>query len=92
MTRACPATTLYPDPDQTLSLAGSDVYGDNEDLLGKYFKHNPSARSKVFLATKFAAQFDGKEMTVDSSPEYCSKALEKSLQRLGVESVDLYYV
>ena len=74
------------------SFAGSDVYGDNEDLLGKYFKHNPSARDKVFLATKFAAQFDGTAMTVDSSPEYCRKALEKSLQRLGVESVDLYYV
>jgi aryl-alcohol dehydrogenase-like predicted oxidoreductase len=28
---------------------------------------------------------------VDSSPEYCREACEKSLKRLGVESIDLYY-
>jgi aryl-alcohol dehydrogenase-like predicted oxidoreductase len=73
-------------------LAASNVYGDNEDLLRKYFSHNPTARSKIFLATKFACEFDGKEMTVDSSPEYARNALEKNLERLGVEGIDLYYV
>ncbi|UJR17708.1 hypothetical protein I4U23_004606 [Adineta vaga] len=32
----------------------ADVYDDNEDLLGKYFKKYPQQRQKVFLATKFA--------------------------------------
>ncbi|KXH64379.1 aldo/keto reductase [Colletotrichum salicis] len=31
-------------------------------------------------------------MTINSSPEYCREACERSLKRLGVESVDLYYV
>jgi len=32
----------------------ADIYGDNEELLGKYFKKYPEQRKKVFLATKFA--------------------------------------
>lgn len=31
-------------------------------------------------------------MSVDSTPEYCRKALERNLERLGVDSVDLFYV
>ncbi|OAL43428.1 Aldo/keto reductase [Pyrenochaeta sp. DS3sAY3a] len=71
----------------------ADMYGDNEDLLGKWFAANPGKRSNVFLATKFANKTlpDGSR-TVDSTPEYAREACEKSLQRLGLPSVDLYYV
>lgn len=71
----------------------ADMYGDSEDLLGKWFKANPDKRNKIFLATKFANKFkpDGSGMTVDSSPEYTKEACAKSLQRLGLPSVDLYY-
>lgn len=64
-----------------------------QDLIGKYFKKNPAARAKVFLATKYANKWqpDG-SMTVDSSPEYTKAACAKSLQRLGVDTIDLYYV
>jgi aryl-alcohol dehydrogenase-like predicted oxidoreductase len=65
------------------------MYGDNEDLLGKWFAANPSKRKDIFLATKFAASQSG--AIIDSSPEYCLKACEKSLQRLGVEQIDLFY-
>lgn len=68
----------------------SDIYGDNEDLIGKWFKANPSKRSDIFLATKFAIRPDNGE--VDTTPEYCKQACEKSLKRLGVDSIDLYYV
>lgn len=61
-----------------------------DGLAGKWFKQNPGKREKIFLATKFAncADADGNRW-VDSTPEYCRKACEKSLQRLGVDSIDL---
>lgn len=60
---------------------------------GKWFKQNPGKREQIFLATKFALQYEvGKmEMTTNSTPEYCREACEKSLKRLGVDSIDLYY-
>ncbi|KAI4954292.1 hypothetical protein J4E91_002003 [Alternaria rosae] len=67
----------------------SDVYGDNEDLIGQWFKANPEKREDIFLATKFA--FKNSTGTIDTSPEHVKVAIEKSLQRLGVEHVDLYY-
>ncbi|KAH9881619.1 hypothetical protein IAQ61_000346 [Plenodomus lingam] len=66
----------------------SDIYGDNEDLIGKWFAANPDKRNDIFLATKFALT---PEHAIDSSPEYAKQAIEKSLKRLGVEHVDLYY-
>jgi aryl-alcohol dehydrogenase-like predicted oxidoreductase len=30
-------------------------------------------------------------LAIDSTPEYCKKACAKSLQRLGIETIDLYY-
>jgi aryl-alcohol dehydrogenase-like predicted oxidoreductase len=70
----------------------ADVYGDNEDLLGKWFKKNPAKRSGVFLATKFGVRSkpDG-SIGADSTYEYCLAACERSLKRLGVPFVDLYY-
>lgn len=66
----------------------SDVYLDNEELIGKWLAANPEKRKDIFLATKFAVRQDH---SIDSSPEYCKQAIEKSLKRLGVEQVDLYY-
>lgn len=62
-------------------------------VAGQWFKNNPEKRNDIFLATKFAnkATPDG-GITVDSTPEYCRSACEKSLKRLGLPSVDLYYV
>ncbi|TKA65594.1 hypothetical protein B0A49_04875 [Cryomyces minteri] len=70
----------------------ADVYADNEDLLGKWFKQNPGKRDNVFVATKFGFRgFDDGRSEVNSTPEYCREACEKSLKRLGVPYVDLYY-
>jgi aryl-alcohol dehydrogenase-like predicted oxidoreductase len=64
-----------------------------------FFAHNKlvctlaEKRQHVFLATKFAivTHPDG-TYTTDTSPEYAKKALAKSLERLGLPSVDLYYI
>ncbi len=68
------------------------MYGDCEDVLGKWFAANPEKRKDIFLATKFGIQMGSKGIKVDSSPEYCREALDRSLTRLGLPFVDLYYV
>ena len=64
-------------------------YGDNEVLLGKWFKANPDKRDDIFLATKFA--ISPKDYSADSSPEHCKASCNKSLERLGIKHIDLYY-
>ncbi|KAJ9090919.1 hypothetical protein QFC19_009345 [Naganishia cerealis] len=69
----------------------ADIYGDSEDLLGKWFRRT-GKRNEIFLTTKFANKvLGGAKREIDSSPEYCKEACEKSLKRLGVEYIDLYY-
>jgi len=65
----------------------ADLYGDSEELLGKWFKKS-GKRDEIFLATKFGITPKG----VNGTPEYCREAFEKSLKRLGVDSVELYYL
>jgi aryl-alcohol dehydrogenase-like predicted oxidoreductase len=69
----------------------ADVYGDSEELLGKWFKANPEKREKIFLATKFGFRFTKNGIVVDTSPEYVKEACAGSLKRLGLTSVDLFY-
>jgi len=61
-------------------------------IVGRWFKANPGKRDNIFLATKFANRVkDDGSRFVDSSPEYCKAACAKSLQRLGIDKIDLYY-
>ncbi|OAA52125.1 Aldo/keto reductase [Cordyceps fumosorosea ARSEF 2679] len=71
----------------------ADVYAGSEALVGGWFRQNPEKRGDVFLATKFALRHTAEgERVVDTSPEYVKKACEKSLETLGVDVIDLYYV
>ncbi|KAF9057099.1 NADP-dependent oxidoreductase domain-containing protein [Panaeolus papilionaceus] len=65
----------------------ADIYGDSEDLVGKWFKRT-GKRDQIFLATKFGITPTG----TDGRPEYVRASIEKSLKRLGVETIDLYYL
>lgn len=69
----------------------ADVYADSEDLIGKWFKRT-GKRDEIILATKFAAILQPDyTLKINSEPEYAKEACAKSLRRLGVETIDLYY-
>lgn len=71
----------------------SDVYGPhtNERLIGKWFKDS-GRRKEIFLATKFGnlRDPDGKP-TVRGDPAWVKQACKESMERLGVDVIDLYY-
>lgn len=71
----------------------ADMYGSgaNEQLLGKAFKDRWDG---VILATKFAMMRGpkGEFLGLNGKPEYIRKACDQSLQRLGVDVIDLYYM
>jgi aryl-alcohol dehydrogenase-like predicted oxidoreductase len=74
-------------------LDTSDAYGPhtNEQLVGRAIADR---RDEVVLATKFGIvrdPDDPRRRGVDGSPEYVRRACEASLQRLGVDHIDLYY-
>ena len=69
----------------------AQIYGpfQNEELVGKAIA---GRRDGLVIATKFGFRFDGKSIVgVDSSPQNIRSACEGSLQRLGIETIDLYY-
>jgi aryl-alcohol dehydrogenase-like predicted oxidoreductase len=97
---------FYGDGDESESLATigraldlgitfldtADMYGPftNEKLVGKAIA---SRRDEVVLATKFGVERheDGSRGGINGSPDYVRKACDASLQRLGVDHIDLYY-
>ncbi|AHF15760.1 aldo/keto reductase [Niabella soli] len=76
----------------------ADMYanGANEELISKVLVPN---RDKVFIATKFGFRFrDGIAGSstspgtyFDGRPEWLKQAVDKSLQRLKIDTIDLYY-
>ena len=75
-------------------LDTSDVYGPrtNEELIGRAIR---GRRGAVILATKFGVVRDPNDPMkrgLDGRPEYVRSACEGSLRRLGVETIDLYYL
>jgi len=71
----------------------ADMYGigENEKLVGRFLK---GRRDKVLLATKFGnVRTPGSfQIRIDNSPAYIKSACDASLQRLGIEVIDLYYM
>ena len=72
----------------------ADFYGggENEKLISKVLKPN---RDKIFIATKFGFKYTQKgnhfASEFDGSPKWMRQAVELSLQRLGIDCIDLYY-
>ena len=70
----------------------ADMYGagHNEELISKAFSDR---WDKVTVATKFGIRrgANGEWLGTCGQPEYVKEACEKSLKRLGLETIDLYY-
>ncbi len=95
------------DAQSLLTLAGAlergynffdsaDTYGfgHNESLLGQFIQQGGAARrEEMVIATKFGIVREpgNYERRIDNSPTYIRSACEASLQRLGIEQIDLYY-
>jgi aryl-alcohol dehydrogenase-like predicted oxidoreductase len=73
-------------------LDTADIYGPftNERLVGRAIRDR---RDGVVLATKFGnvRSEDGTFLGINGRPEYVRQACDASLQRLGVDTIDLYY-
>src|SRR6188768_2954453 len=73
-------------------LDTADMYGPftNEQLVGRAIKDR---RDEVQLATKFGNERnpDGSWVGINGSPDYVRRACDASLERLGVDHIDLYY-
>jgi aryl-alcohol dehydrogenase-like predicted oxidoreductase len=69
----------------------ADVYGPetNEDLLRRALT---GRREQVQIATKFGFAYDDPPRIIDGRPEHVLRSCEGSLRRLGVETIDLYYL
>jgi len=69
----------------------AEIYGPftNEEMVGAALK---PIRDKVVIATKFGFDIvDGKQAGFNSRPEHIKKVAEDSLERLGIEVIDLFY-
>lgn len=58
--------------------------GESESVIGRWLKRDPAKREKVVIATKVG-------FMAGLSPETIAPACEASLQRLGVDTIDLFY-
>ena len=83
------------------------MYQDSEDLIGNWWVNmsmvargyvsyihrfkRTGKRNDIFLATKFGFTFNTPGRIINGSPVYVKESLEKSLKRLGVDFVDLFY-
>ena len=75
-------------------LDTANIYGmgKSETAIGTYLKANPGARDEFVIATKATITTDENgDRAFDNSAEHLEAELDKSLQRMGVDCVDLFY-
>lgn len=74
------------------SPMASRKLGYNEQQIGRFLQNHPEARKKMFLCTKFVNIFTPEGgMGQRGDHDYVISACHDSLQRLGVDQIDLYY-
>ncbi|MEQ6376286.1 aldo/keto reductase [Bacillaceae bacterium S4-13-56] len=85
--------TIHYALEQGITLLDTaDMYGvgENEALIGRAIADR---RNQVVIATKFGnvRGEDGSFLGISGHPDYVKKACDASLQRLGIDHIDLYY-
>ena len=94
--------TLLHAIDEGMMIDSADAYGGghNESLIARALK---DCSSEAFIATKFGIVFDENEtgtelptgwgfsLNINGTPEYAHRALDASLKRLEVDTIDLWY-
>lgn len=78
-------------------LDTADMYGPylNEALVGRALRSSGVPREHIVLATKFGIVRDPSDpakRSVSGKPDYVRHSIDGSLQRLGVDTIDLYYL
>ncbi|MGB3167681.1 MAG: aldo/keto reductase [Alteraurantiacibacter sp.] len=68
---------------------GSSGFGDVERMLGNVLRRDPALRQRIMLVTKGGIR---PPLPYDQSRPYMERALHASLERLGVEHIDLYLI
>ncbi len=84
--------TIHAAIDAGINLLDTaEIYGmgHNERLFAEVLKQR---RHEVVVATKFGLEFGDGRMRANGRPESVRRAIEGSLKRLGIETVDLYYL
>lgn len=76
--------TMIDTADVYSAWAPGHKGGESEEVIGRWLKGDPSKRDKVVIATKVG-------FSEGLKPEAIRRACDASLQRLGVETIDLYY-
>ena len=75
-------------------MSESGAGGQSEELLGEWFRANPGVRDRVTVTTKVGAEpaTPGDFTVVQGlAPDVVRREAERSLERLGIERVDLYW-
>ena len=95
--------TMIDSADVYSAWAPGNSGGESETVIGRWLKRDPGKRDKVMIATKVgfldghieAKSYDGKvtsgEYVASLHPDVIARGAEASLQRLGIDTIDLYY-
>lgn len=76
--------TMIDTADVYSAWAPGHKGGESESLIGRWLKRDPAKRAKVVIATKVG-------FMAGLAPDTIGPSCDASLERLGVEAIDLYY-
>jgi aryl-alcohol dehydrogenase-like predicted oxidoreductase len=86
--------TMIDTADVYSAWVPGHVGGESETVIGRWLKRNPAKRDKVVIATKVGfldgGMVDG-DYVAALQPGVIARGCDASLQRLGVDHIDLYY-